>query len=205
MDDVKISHVNPQVVTHILNKLEDAFETLTIKRGKEHSYVGMDFKIREYKRVEICMKEYLEECIAAFNEPIKGKANTPAKHTLFEPDTEEMNEQLGQEKSETFHHIVSKLLYVSKRARLDIDLAISYLCTKTTKRTKGDWEKLRRLLTYLNITIDMKRIIGLDGTGDLRTWVDASCGVHEDMKGHTGGGYVVRTWISPSKGRKAKA
>ena len=187
VDDVKISHVNQQTVTDILKELEDVFETLTIKRGKEHTYVGMHFKIRDDKRVEISMQEYIKECVAAFKEPISAKANTPAKHTLFELDTGELSEQLKKEKSEVFHLIVSKLLYVSKRTRLDIDITISHLCTRTTKSTKGYWEKPHRLLTYLNNTIGMKSIIGLNGTGDLRTWADVSYGVHEDMKGHTRG------------------
>ena len=62
-------------------------------------------------------------------------------------------------KSERFYHIISKLLCVFKRAILDIELAISFLCTRVTKSTEEDWEKLRRLLSYLKCTIDMPMII----------------------------------------------
>ena len=37
-----------------------------------------------------------------------------------------------------FHHIVAKLLYVLKWARPDIDLAVSFLCTRVADPTKGD-------------------------------------------------------------------
>ena len=114
------------------------FGNLTIKRGDEHTYVGMKFKIRDDKKVEISMPDHIKACIPAFREEIKGGISTPAKHYLFKAREGEMTEQLGPEKSELFHHIISKLRYVSRRARLEIDLAISYLCNRTTKSDKGD-------------------------------------------------------------------
>jgi len=87
-------------------------------------------------------------------------------------------------KAVVFHHIFAKLLYVAKRARIDIDLAISYLCTRVANPTKVDWVKLRRVLQYLKGTIDMKRIIGANGLELIQSWVDVSFAVHRDMKGH---------------------
>ena len=76
---------------------------------------------------------------------------------------------------EIFHHITAKLLYVSKRARVDIDLVVSYLCTRVSCSTEDDWEKLRRLLHYLYGTIDLPRVIGASGDMSiLQTYVDAS-------------------------------
>ena len=65
-----------------------------------------------------------------------GKAaNTPAKSSLSEVnDSMELNEECR----DMFHHIVEKLLYVSKRARVDIDLAVSFLCTRVSKSTEED-------------------------------------------------------------------
>ena len=64
-------------------------------------------------KVKILMKEYPEENIVAFGEHLGKKANIPAKGDLFTIDEE--SEDLDGEKSERFHHIVSKLLFVSKR------------------------------------------------------------------------------------------
>ena len=85
--------------------------------------------------VKILMKEYIKECFEAFNE-LMGKAeNTPAKSSLSEVnDSMELNE----ERRDMIHHIVEKLLYVSKRARVDIDLAVSFLCTRVSKSTEED-------------------------------------------------------------------
>lgn len=48
VDDLKLSYVNPSVVTMIINKLKDAYtgnssikDELTITQGKVHDYLGM--------------------------------------------------------------------------------------------------------------------------------------------------------------------
>lgn len=62
-------------------------------------------------------------------------------------------------KSDTFHSVVIKLIYVSKRARLDIETAIAFMYTKISKDTQEDSKKLRRLIVYLQRTIDDTRVI----------------------------------------------
>ena len=61
--------------------------------------------------------------------------------------------------SDTFHSVVIKLLYVSKRARLDIETAIAFMYTKISKDTQEDSKKLRRLIVSLQRTIDDTRVI----------------------------------------------
>ena len=77
-------------------------------------------------------------------------------------------------------------LFVTKRARLDIALTIAFLCTRVSKSTIQDWNKLTRLLKYLHSTIDMPRILQATDLTVMHTWVDASYAVHSGMKSHTG-------------------
>ena len=99
-------------------------------------------------------------------------AATPANRNLFA-----VNEDLPlleNRQAESFHHIVAKLLYVAKRARIDLQLAIAFLCSRVSKSTQEDWEKLQRVLKYIHNTIDLPRIIGVKDFKVLQTWVDAS-------------------------------
>ena len=43
------------------------------------------------------------------------------------------------------------------------------------------------MIKYLRGTLDLPLKLSGDGTGTIRWWIDASFGVHADMKGHTGG------------------
>ena len=133
--------------------------------------------------IDDCVDEYVE----IYKGEIKSKAATPVQGTLFEEDSGNLTAPVDEKRADKFHHTTAKLLYLSKRVRLDIDLAISFLCTRVASPTHGDEMKLKRVLSYLNGTKGMKRIIGANGLSYLQTWIDASYTVHRDMRGHTGG------------------
>ena len=140
VDDSIISHVNPKVVDWVIMKLEERFGKMKVKREKLHNFVGMDIKMKENKTVGISMKDYIRDSFdvfALFEEKINKDATSAAKNNLFKLTDD--SKRLGKDENEGFHHIVYKLLYVSKRARLDIDLAISYICTIVTCSTDVDW------------------------------------------------------------------
>jgi hypothetical protein len=86
--------------------------------------------------VTILMKEYLKEAIANSGMDASKVAQTPAKKDLFTID--DGSEQLDKRQGEIFHSIVAKLLYVSKRARTDAQLAIAFLCTRVLCSTEQD-------------------------------------------------------------------
>ena len=82
---------------------------------------------------------------------------------------------------------MDKLLHISKHGRPDADTLVKYLTTHVTKSTNQDWYKLKRGLKWLNQTIDNERIIGAEVKGIIQQWIDASYGVHVDIRGQTGG------------------
>ena len=189
VDDIKISHEDSRVVQKTLDYLEKEFGKMSIKKGKKHVYLGMKIEFIEDK-VKILMDDYIQECIDDFGEKIHCSAKTPATRDLMEvvSEEEEVNEKyLDQDKVAKFHSIVAKLLYISKRARLDIQVATAFLSTRVQKPTENDWQKLRRLIQYLHGTIHMARYVSLKNILEMDIFIDASHAVHPDMKGHTGG------------------
>jgi hypothetical protein len=145
----------------------------------------MNIKYTNDRTAVVTMKSYLEEAIAESGMSINRTAATPARKNLFELD--EKATPLPKSEAETFHSVVAKLLYVSIRARADLLLAVSFLCTRVSKSTTQDQGKLKRVLEYINGTMELEYTMGADDLGKLRTWVDASFAVHPDMKSHTGG------------------
>ena len=75
------------------------------------------------------MKYFVTECFEVFGEPIGKKTNTPAKSDLFGVTD---SVPLDEDKIDLFRPKVAKLLYVYKRPRVDIDLAISFLFTRVS-------------------------------------------------------------------------
>ena len=135
-------------------------------------------------------------------ETVTKGATTPAKKDLFEVD--EDSPKLEEKKAEVYHHIVAKMLHVAIRGRPDTLLAVAFLCTRVSCSTMEDWGKLRRLVQYLHRTQDDFMILGADSVAALTSWVDASYGVHPDMKSHTGGAMSLGRGVFACKSSKQK-
>ena len=82
---------------------------------------------------------------------------------MFDDDEGDQAIRLSEDEAEKFHHATAKLLYVSKRVRIDIDLAVSFLCTRVASPTVGGKNKLIRVLSYMAGTKKMKRVMGMNG------------------------------------------
>jgi hypothetical protein len=76
-------------------------------------------------------------------------AKTPAGDNLFNLGT---GAKLDTKKAETFHTFVAKGLFLCKRARPDIQQAISVMCTRVRDPNQADWAKVMRVMKYLNGT-----------------------------------------------------
>ena len=66
VDDLMISHMDPGVVTSVINGLERKYGglmPLTVKCGKVHQYLGMTFDFNNDKAVNITMFKYSDAVI----------------------------------------------------------------------------------------------------------------------------------------------
>jgi len=187
VDDNKISHVNPKVVDDVIEQIEKKFGKMSQTRGEDHDFLGMNITFKRGK-VKVGMKKHILKAIDTFSEDITRDAATPATSFLFK--TRDV-EKLDEKKAENFHSVVASLLFISRRCRLDIQIAVAFLCTRVSEPDLDDWNKLRRVLQYLRGTIDLTLTMGADDITEMKSWVDVSYGIHDDCKSHTGG---VMSW-----------
>ena len=211
VDDCKISHKSPKVVSDIIdwlrseyeNVFEDGSGLMKVHRGKTHKYLGMSLDYSHTNQCRVTMIDYVDEIVAAYDKasseldngfsPVCKKKNrartSAAPDDLFVVD--EDAEKLSEEGQVAFHHLVAKTLYVSKRARPDSSTAIAFLTTRVQSPNIDDWRKLSHLMEYLRVTRLLPLILSADGSGVLMWYVDASFAVHPNMRSHTGGGLTM--------------
>ena len=189
VDDLMSSHLEPKVNDEFLKWLNGKYGSLkevTSTRGHFHDYLGMDFDFSQTGQVSIDMSKYVSNMVDDF--PVKFKttdsALTPAGESLFQ---EGQSKKLDRQRAEEFHTAVAKALFVAKRARPDIHPTVAVLCTRVRDPTETDWQKLIRLLKYLNGTRKKRLTMRADNLRVVKWYVDAAFAVHPDYKSHTGG------------------
>jgi hypothetical protein len=188
VDDLKISHVEASANEAVLKGLNERYgkETpLTVTRGDLHEYLGMTIDYSTQGKVVIHMEDYVEDLLVDMPEEMEGTATTPAAEHLFKVDDDA--EKLGTEKSEFFHSCTAKILFLCKRARPDVQTPIAFLCTRVSQPDVDDMKKLKRVVCYLRSTKQLALTLEADNLQMIKWWVDASFGVHRDMRSHTGG------------------
>jgi len=200
VDDLKLSHTNSKEVTNMIERLEQYFGEMNVTRGSEHSYLGIDIEIKD-KQVTMRMTKYMQECIDSFGEAINTTATSPGNSTLMLVN-EESEELEDIKRKEKFHHVVAKLLHLCKRVRLDLQVAVGFLCTRVQNPTVQDWVKLRRVLQYIKGTLDLPRIVSMESLHEMNIYIDASHGAHMDKRGQTGGCIQMGTGVLHSRSSK---
>ena len=136
VDDLKILHVDPNVVSSVIKTLENKYGEMSVTRGSKHTYVGINFDFKSDGTVDIEMQDYLKECVQEFPEDIDKSVTTPAALHLFEVNNE--TKKLCDKDMEIFHKIVAKLLFACKRARPDIQTTVAFLTTRVSKSDDDD-------------------------------------------------------------------
>ena len=115
---------------------------------------------------------------------VRGTFTTPATANLFVVNSG--SPSLSAAAAKQYHTVVAKLLYLAKRVRVDILLAIAFLSTRVKSPTEEDQHKLDRVLKYLNGTRDQVLVLAPKVDKLLEAFIDASFGCHPDGKSHTG-------------------
>jgi hypothetical protein len=151
VDDIKVSHEDPKVVDAILALFHERYgqeAPLTITRGKVHEYLGMTIDYSDEGKVKFTMFDYLQNMFDELPADMDGEAATPAAAHLFQVN-EIDPEKLSEDRAQLFHHNVAKLLFLSRRARPDIQTAVAFLCTRVKSPDTDDYKKLARCMKYL--------------------------------------------------------
>jgi hypothetical protein len=198
VDDNVASHMSIDVLNAVIVELEKHVGKMVVSRGDTHIFLGMLIKFnREDDTLSIDMSEYVKEVIADFPENVRASAVNPARRDLFL--IEEASSLLNEERSDIFHSLTMKLMYIYQRGRVDVQTAVAFLSTRVSKSTEQDWSKLRRVVEFLNGTIDDVMILGADSLDKLDTCVDVSFAVYHDMRSHTGGGFTFGRGVLMSR------
>ena len=177
VDNLKLSHKDSSVITYTIEALRREYANimpLTVSRGRIHDYLDMVFDYSTEGEVLIQMYQYIEELINGAPERYKvgpGSATPAASHLFDVRDTEyEKVTKLTKEMREEYHRLTAQCLYLSKRARPDLQTSISFHCSRFLAPDEDNDLKLARTIRYLMATRHLPLILKIDDNG-VTQWV----------------------------------
>ena len=150
VDGLKISHIDKNIVEDIIWLLNEKFRKeslLTTTRGKVLEYLGMMLDYMTKGKVKIFMYDHINKLLTELPSDMNGSVKTPAASHLFNVNKDAT--KLPEEKAQFFHHLVAKLLYLSRRTRQYIQMAVAFLCTRVQSPDEDNYKKLTRVMQYL--------------------------------------------------------
>ena len=192
VDDLMVTCKDDVVMETALEEIESTFGEVTIQRGNVLNYLGMTFDFSEKGKVKVTMEGFIEEMMVDVGDKFDGECETPARKEIFIVGN---SKELGHKEREFFHTFTAKLLYLSKRVRPDLLVAVSYLTKRVQCPNEEDMVKLGRVIKYIRHTREIGIILEGSKLLQVEAFVDASHGIHEDFKGHTGS--TIRIGFGP--------
>ena len=169
VDDLFILTKLLSTIQDLYTQLAAKFTNITMNVGPNVSYLGMNFKFTAGS-CTVSMEGF---------HPPSGRSPSPAAENLNDVDE---SLPLDSDRKAIFHTITAKLLYLAKRVRSDLLVAISYLTTRVHCPNESDQLKLERVINYLSSTqVDCIILTPPQGEPLLVTaFVDASNCAHVD-------------------------
>ena len=183
VDDFLVTCATKETVKKFLVEIKEIYKEVNTVFGTLHSFLGMTLDFSEPRKVNITMAKYVDDCLVEAK--VEGIAATPAAANLFDIGAHD-TPKLDKQRHKLFHSRVYKLLYLARKTRPDMLTAVVFLTTRTQAPNELDWTKLTRVYKYLNGTRDLGIVLQSINRLVVSAWIDASFGVHPEMKSHTG-------------------
>ena len=184
VDDILITAHGDKSLDRELAILQGTFGELTIDKGPVVNYLGMTMDFRGNNgKVKISMKGFIDEFVSDMDGLIDGVSDIPASKNLFDPGE---GGTISVDRKEFFHSTVARLLYLAKRVRPDVLVAISYLAKRVQSPNESDFKKLCKVIRYIRGSRDLGIVLEPYSIISILAYIDASHAVHKNHRGHTG-------------------
>ena len=182
VDDVLLTCSNNYVLDCVILDINNLYKETTVRRGKSLPYLGMLFDFSEPGVAMVSMDQYVSDFLKEYE--VSGTASSPATDRLFSIDTD--SPLLDMTRKDQLRSRVAKVLFSAKRVRPDLLPVVGWLATRVTAPTEQDWDKLWRMLQYVNGTKEFKLRLQVNEELKVILFADASFAVHADGKSHSG-------------------
>ena len=143
--------------------------------GVEIEHDGLDYFIHQRRKIEDLVTQFGLQDAKPVKIPMEaGFMNSNAESTLLSDNRK-------------YRQAIGSLLYLAVTSRPDISSAVGILSRRVEKPTQSDWNAVKRVVSYLKSTLDIKLRLSSQDEIKLNCYVDADwAGDREDRKSISG-------------------
>ena len=113
----------------------ESMRAVKTARGKKHSHVRFTLNCSTKGQAFIDVKDHVDDMIKDFENETIFEIKNSANDELFEVCDSELS---FEEKKKEFHIMMAEAPFLTKRARSDIECAVTFLSTKVFKPDEKD-------------------------------------------------------------------
>ena len=186
VDDLLMICKNQDVIDDFVAYLLTCFTNVTVHNEAQQTYLGMLINKVSDNTISVSMDGYIEKVLKVYDLSVDITVRDPQQDNIFKVDGQ--SPILNEPRRKIFHKAVYMLVYLGKRVRFDVQMAVSFLAGRVTIATEEDEVKLFRVIRFLHNSMSEKMIFRgkqyVEETGkstmDVRIWADSSWGCHDD-------------------------
>ena len=194
VEDLKMLHVDSNIVSSILDDIDAEYGEIvkmTITGGKDTQIPRDDHQLLLARQSNILCGllncKYSRWHTIRYEGGIINTGRTPYFWYCRRCEQNIPNQRRH------FSSLLVQILYLSKRELPYIQLAVSFLCTRSIEPETYYCNNLEILVKYIQGTIVLPLILSIEKSGNIKWCVYTEFAVHKYMGSHTGGFMTIVT------------
>ena len=181
VDDILLIGNDPKERRSIKSQLKVSFNNITEQPTNNVTFLGMRIAKQTNGDITIDQHSMISDLLAEYK-TTDTSINPAAINILNSHETNSTSTVTPT----IYRSLNMKLLYLATRTRPDILFATVVLATRSQNPSQIDFDRLHKILQYLNGTQKHRLTYKKEGPLKVNAHVDSSFNVHWDAKGHSG-------------------
>lgn len=173
VDDIIIAGKTEEIVQQYIKEIAEKFDVTEM--GTLHHFLGMKITYAESGDIWIGQPTYVRDVLMKFGMDDSKPVATPVESGNKLVKTKDDDALVD---TELYQSAVGNLLYLSTKTRPDIAYAVGNVARFSSKPSKMHWIAVKRIMRYLNGTLDYGLMYHC--TGDIAGFSDADCAGDQD-------------------------
>jgi Reverse transcriptase (RNA-dependent DNA polymerase) len=178
VDDMMLAFPGLGVRTWFEHHLRQWYQIVV--QDRDITYLGMSVT-KSHDGIRVHQRGYIDTLCDKFSVSPDVASTSPTGSNFLQDNPKDVEVNVTK-----YLGLVMSLMYLARFTRPDILMTVTYLATKSSKPTQGDYNKAIKVLSFVSGTKNRTLFFKAKSDLILKLYADAAHMLHKDTKGHGG-------------------